>query len=78
MAKKYLGIEIGSHTLKIAVMSGGKAEKLVIEPVPDNLVRDGVIVSWEAMADCVREAIKKNNIKKAVAYILYKGGIYVT
>lgn len=69
MAKKYLGIEIGSHTLKIAVMSGGRAEKLVIEPVPDNLVRDGIIVSWEAMADCVREAIKKNNISAKNVYM---------
>ena len=69
MAKKYLGIEIGSHTLKIAVMSGGRAEKLVMEPVPDNLVRDGVIVSWEAMADCVREAIKKNNISAKNVYM---------
>ncbi len=77
MAKKFLGIEIGSHTLKIAVMSGGKAEKLVIEPVPDNLVRDGVIVSWEAMADCLREALKKNNIGiKNVYMVLPEKHIY--
>lgn len=70
MAKKYLGIEIGSHTLKIAVMSGGKAEKLASEPVPDNLVRDGVIVSWEAMADFLRETIKKNNINEKNVYMV--------
>jgi len=71
MPKKMLGIEIGNCRMKIAVCSDYELERMIIAEVPDNLVRDGVIVSWEAMSDFVRETVRSNNITyKTVALVL--------
>lgn len=51
MAKKLLGIEIGNCRLKIAICSDYNLEELVTADIPDNLVRENEIVSWDAMAE---------------------------
>ena len=64
MAKKYLGIDIGSYNLKIAVCTGKVLNRYVTVPIPDNLVREGRIVSYNAMADLIKETIKAHKIRK--------------
>lgn len=62
MAKKILGIEIGNCRLKIAICSESNLERLITADVPDNLVQEDEIVSWEAMAEFIKEVIKENKI----------------
>ena len=58
----YLGLDIGSSAVKAAVVTDGKIQKLVMEPLPENLVRDGRILSPEAMSDVLREIVRKHHI----------------
>lgn len=70
MAKKKLGIEIGNLTLKLVVVQGKRVEKVVVEELPENLVRDTMIVSWESMADFMKETMKKNGIRAKYGYVV--------
>ena len=65
--KTCLGIDIGNNRAKIAVRKGGVIRKLAFDIVPDGLMRDNHIVSYDAMGDFLREMLKKNHIsiKKA-------------
>lgn len=77
MAKKILGIEIGNCRLKIAVTSGEILQDMIVAELPENLVRDGEIVSWEAAADFLKETIKENKISgKQAAVVLPESLMY--
>ena len=65
MASKIIGVEIGSDSLKFAVLSGGKAKAMAVERLPDNLVREGRIVNAAAMTDFVKSSLKKHGIRPA-------------
>lgn len=58
-----LGIDIGNNELKITYRKGTVVE-MVCEKLPTNMVRDGVVQVQDAMADFVRNIMKKNKIKK--------------
>lgn len=63
MAKApHIGFDIGTGELKIALCDGGSVKFLAEEAVPENLVREGRIVSFDAMADFVRECARKHRI----------------
>lgn len=69
--KNMLGIEIGSCRLKLAVSKNGKAEQVVIADLPENLVQNNEIVSWDAMAEFIKETVKANKISvKNVSMVL--------
>ncbi|MGY3724845.1 type IV pilus assembly protein PilM [Granulicatella balaenopterae] len=71
MAKKIVGIEIGNHTLELAICVNGKPQKFIQAELPDNMVRDNQIVSYDAMADFIRETFKEHRINcKKVALTL--------
>lgn len=80
MAKKRLmGIEIGNYRMKMAVCENGVLEEFLYADVPDNMVRDDEIVSWEAMADFIGETMAENNIScKEVALALPDKLAYIT
>ncbi|MDD3218413.1 MAG: pilus assembly protein PilM [Lachnospiraceae bacterium] len=78
MVKLLAGIEIGNYSIKIAVCNAGRVSQFVAEPLPDNIVREGSIVSWEAMADFIKETIKKYKINcKQAAVVLPDNQIYL-
>lgn len=78
MAKTLLGIEIGNFTLKIAECCEGKVQKMAVAELPDNYVRDGEIISWEAMAEFLQETIKKEHFTcKRAAFILPENKVYI-
>lgn len=78
MAKLVTGVEIGSYHIKFAVCNQGNITQLVIEPVPDNLIREGTIVSWEAMADVMKEVIGKHKLTcKQAAIVLPENQMYL-
>ena len=62
MANTYTGIDIGSGDIKFAVCSGGSIRRMWSYPLPANLMREGVIVSPEAMSSVIREAAKAGHI----------------
>jgi len=80
MAKKRLmGIDIGNYRMKMAVCENGVMEEFLYANVPDNMVRDDEIVSWEAMADFISETMAENNIScKDVALALPDKLAYIT
>ena len=59
MAKIHTGFDIGGNMLKIAVCSDAQVKQLVAEPLPDSLVKDGRIVSSEAMSEFLKETAKR-------------------
>lgn len=71
MAKTYVGIDIGSCQLKLAVCSGAQIRRLFVEPMPENLVREGRIVSTESMGEFIKKAAAKARVgTRACAMIL--------
>lgn len=78
MIKTFLGIEIGNFVIKFAVCSDNKVKDFVVERLPDNIVRDGNIVSWEVMTDFIKENLKKHRIScKYAAVVLPESSTYV-
>lgn len=78
MTKTYLGIEIGNMTIKFVVSTQNTIKQCVVEQLPDNIVRDGGIVSWEAMAQFMKQKLKEHKIgEKKVALVLPERLTYV-
>ncbi|MCR5294054.1 MAG: pilus assembly protein PilM [Lachnospiraceae bacterium] len=71
MAKPIVGIDIGSDSVKLALISGGLVRKLVSAPVPNNLVRDYRVVSPESMGEFIRATLKENGIHCKDAAIVF-------
>lgn len=59
MADTYIGIEIGSKLVKMAQCSDNCVHRVAVEPLPDNYVNMGAIVSMEAMSEFLREMAKR-------------------
>ncbi len=60
--KPVLGIDIGTDSLKLALVKDQTVRATAIASVPQNLVKDGRVVSPETMADLIRETMRKNKI----------------
>ncbi|MEA5021020.1 MAG: pilus assembly protein PilM [Gordonibacter sp.] len=77
MAKSYLGIDVDSGHLKLVVCSRETIELVVIELLPDNLVKDGRITSLETMSEILRDAVRKNKIStKNAALVLHSNDVF--
>ena len=64
MAKKpFLGIDIGYDSMKLALVIGQQVKKTVTVPMPQNLVKEGRVVSVETMGDLIRSTMKENGIR---------------
>ena len=61
-----IGFEIGNSRLKI-VESKGRISNYAVEDIPEDMVRNGEVVQWDAMADFIKSCMKKNHfsVKKA-------------
>ena len=73
MAKTILGIDIGEDTLKLALMKGGRLKKYVTADMPDMLVKEGRVVSTEAMGELLRSVMQQNSIRCREAAVLLSG-----
>lgn len=77
MAKLITGIDIGAERLKMAVCSDQGVVQVAVEEVPESLVRDGRVTSFEAMAEVVRTAARKNKINaKDCALALHSRDVF--
>ena len=63
MAKRILGIDIGYDTLKLALVNGNQVRKTVVTPMPKRLLREGRVVSPEAMGELIRSTMRENGIR---------------
>lgn len=66
-----VGFDIGTDQLKIAVCTNGDANRLIVEPMPDNLVKEGRIVSPETLVSFLKQICKKHGLRsKKCALVL--------
>lgn len=78
MAKTTVGFDIGAGEVKLALWDGAQIRRVARAPLPDHLVKGGQIVSYEAMADFIKEVSKKNQVlAKDCAVILPAGQSYL-
>jgi type IV pilus assembly protein PilM len=62
MAGKTIGIEIGNDSVKLAVVSGGRVQKVAAEHLPENMVLEGNVTSPDAMSSFIRKMRKEHHI----------------
>lgn len=62
MAGKMIGIEVGSDTVKMVLLSNGQVKQMAIQQLPENLVREGWVTSPDAMANFLKEMRKHYHI----------------
>ena len=60
---KMLGIDIGSYRMVMAESDNGRIKKTATATLPDNMVRDGRIIAYSAMADFIKETIRRRKLK---------------
>lgn len=77
MATSMVGFDIGISELKAAVWDGRKLKRVITATMPENLVKDGVIVSYEAMADFIKESLRHSRAPKSCAVILPANYVFV-
>jgi len=70
MSRSIIGLDFGSCALKAAVWDGNKVTRLIEEPMPDQLVRAGVVTSPEAMAAFLKQTLRKNRVSVCKAAVL--------
>jgi len=63
MGNTCVGIDIGASQLKMAVCAGGVPRRISVTDMPDNLVREGRLVSPEAAAAFIKETAAKDRIR---------------
>jgi len=70
MAKKILGIDIGYDQLKLALCQGRRVLRTAVVPMPENLLREGLVTSPEAMSELIRRSMKENKIHANLAALV--------
>ncbi len=63
MAKKTAGFDIGGRGMHIAVTGRKGIKRIVNLILPEGMVRDGRIISYDAMGDFIRESAKKQKLR---------------
>ena len=71
MAKTILGVDIGSDSLKLALVTDGEVKKAVSVPVPNNLVKEYRVVSVETMGELIRNTLKDAGIRARDAAVSF-------
>ncbi|MBQ1492705.1 MAG: pilus assembly protein PilM [Blautia sp.] len=78
MAKTILGIDIGHDQLKLALVRKNKVLKVATAEMPQQLLRDGRIVSWESMGELVRHTMKEHGMRaKDAAVVVPNESVYI-
>ena len=68
---KRTGVDIGDSSVKLAVCDGETVTKVAMETLPDGLVVDSRVVSYDAMADFIKSVVKNTGgVPKDVAFVV--------
>lgn len=62
MAKSIVGVDIGNDSLKLALCVKGQVKKYACVPMPQNLLREGRVVSPETLGELIRKTMKQYGI----------------
>ena len=63
MAKTIVGVDIGYDSLKLAMCNNGRVKKYACVPMPQNLIREGRIVSPETLGELIRNTLRDYGIR---------------
>ena len=63
MAKAILGVDIGYNSLKLALVKNGTVLKTASVSMPKNLMKEGRVVSTEAMGELIHDTMKEYGIR---------------
>ena len=63
MSQKLIGIEIGSESLKLALVKNGKVLKMAVETLPDHMASEGRVTAPGAMSQFIKMTMKKNKMR---------------
>lgn len=74
---RMIGVEFGSNTLKMAVCSGGSVKKMVVERMPEDMVREGRVTSPAAMTAFLKNTMKENGIRGGNAALVLPSQIVI-
>ena len=70
MATSMLGFDIGTSQLKIVHWNGTSVVKMVSADMPDNMIKNDAIISYDAMADFIKEVLKAHGLKEKKAALI--------
>lgn len=70
MSARTVGFDIGSKNLHAAVAQNGAITRFITEPLPEGAVKNGVISSFEAVGEFIREVCKKHSVKAKNAAVV--------
>lgn len=70
MSRTYTGIHIGTYSIKLTQVTDDKIDNIIIEAPPDNLVKDGRILSTDIMANFIKNMAKSAQIKNKNAAVV--------
>ena len=73
MAKLMLGFDIGVSDMKVVQWDGHEITHALRYSVPENLVKGGIIVSYDAMADFIKESLKGSPFKGKNSAVILPG-----
>ena len=75
---KVVGIDIGNYRIKISYIVKGELKDVFVETLPDNIVKDGMVQYWDAMADFLKETFQSHGIHcRNVIFTLPASGVYM-
>lgn len=75
---KVVGIDIGNYRIKISYIVKGELKDVFVETLPDNIVKDGMVQYWDAMADFLKETFQRHGIHcRNVIFTLPSSGVYM-
>lgn len=75
---KVVGIDIGNYRIKISYIVKGELKDVFVETLPDNIVKDGMIQYWDAMADFLKETFQNHGIHcRNVIFTLPSSSVYM-
>lgn len=78
MGKTYTGVDIGNASVKLAVCDDDVIKSIVVEALPEGLMAEGRLISFDAMADFIKGLVKRTGgIAKDAALVLSSTGCLV-
>ena len=78
MAETILGVDFGYDSLKLALVHGKQVKKSAVVQMPKNLIKEGRVVSAEAMGELLRQTARSSGIScKNVALALPNESVFV-
>lgn len=69
LKEKLIGFDFGGRFLHAAVREGGEIREVITEPIPEGMIHEGRILSYEAMSDFLKEQKRAKGIRAKSAAI---------